>query len=98
MRYQGEHVAQGEAELRWQFWSRYSVVGFVGSGLARNESGATMIVHSPFRSYAISSAVVLGSGTGEVFTVNVPVPEPATYVGLFAPGLAGFAVYRRFQA
>jgi hypothetical protein len=32
MRYQGEEVAQLEAELRWQFWKRLSVVGFAGGG------------------------------------------------------------------
>jgi hypothetical protein len=32
MRYQGEQVAQLEAELRWQFWQRLSVVGFAGGG------------------------------------------------------------------
>ena len=36
MRYQGEKVAQMEAELRWQFWQRYSVLGFVGSGVAQD--------------------------------------------------------------
>jgi outer membrane protein assembly factor BamA len=34
MRYQGEHVAQAEVELRWQFWRRFSLVGFVGGGTA----------------------------------------------------------------
>ena len=37
MRYQGEQVAQAEAELRWQFWKRFSVVGFVGGGAAWND-------------------------------------------------------------
>lgn len=37
MRYQGEHVAQVEAELRWQFWKRFSLVGFVGGGAAWND-------------------------------------------------------------
>ena len=36
MRYQGEHVAQAESELRWQFWRRFSLVGFVGGGVAWN--------------------------------------------------------------
>ena len=36
MRYQGEDVAQIEAELRWQFWKRFSLVGFVGAGGAWN--------------------------------------------------------------
>jgi hypothetical protein len=37
MRYQGEHTAQAEAELRWQFWKRFSLVGFAGFGGAWNE-------------------------------------------------------------
>jgi hypothetical protein len=37
MRYQGEEMAQIEAELRWQFWKRFSVVGFVGGGTAWND-------------------------------------------------------------
>jgi hypothetical protein len=36
MRYQGEQVAELEAELRWQFWGRFSVLGFVGGGDAWN--------------------------------------------------------------
>ncbi len=32
MRYQGDSLAQIEAELRWQFWKRFSLVGFVGGG------------------------------------------------------------------
>ena len=37
LRYQGEEVAQIETELRWQFWKRFSLVGFVGwrSGVER---------------------------------------------------------------
>ncbi len=34
MRYQGESAAQVEAELRWQFWHRFSIVGFAGTGAA----------------------------------------------------------------
>jgi hypothetical protein len=37
MRYQGEEMAQIEAELRWQFWQRISAVGFIGSGAAWND-------------------------------------------------------------
>lgn len=36
MRYQGEEIAQIEAELRWQFWKRLSLVGFAGGGVAWN--------------------------------------------------------------
>jgi hypothetical protein len=34
LRYQGEHVASGELELRWQFHPRFSAVGFGGGGVA----------------------------------------------------------------
>lgn len=37
MRYQGQETAQIEAELRWQFWKRFSAVGFVGAGAAWND-------------------------------------------------------------
>lgn len=36
LRYQGEEVSQIETELRWQFWKRFSLVGFVGGGAAWN--------------------------------------------------------------
>ena len=39
MRYQGEEIAQIEAELRWQFWERFSLLGFAGCGVAWNELG-----------------------------------------------------------
>ncbi|OPY86597.1 MAG: Surface antigen [Syntrophaceae bacterium PtaU1.Bin231] len=37
MRYQGDETAQAEAELRWQFWQRLSLVGFAGAGAAWND-------------------------------------------------------------
>ncbi|MDM0015375.1 BamA/TamA family outer membrane protein [Variovorax sp. J22P168] len=37
MRYQGDFAAQVEAELRWQFWERFSLVGFAGAGGTRNQ-------------------------------------------------------------
>jgi outer membrane protein assembly factor BamA len=36
LRYQGEEIAQIDTELRWQFWKRFSVIGFVGGGIAWN--------------------------------------------------------------
>jgi hemolysin activation/secretion protein len=39
MRYQGEHAVQAEAELRWQFWQRFSLVAFAGAGAAWNDFG-----------------------------------------------------------
>ena len=53
MRYQGEHVVHAEAELRWQFWKRFSWVGFSGGGTAWND----------FERFEKSHKVVAG-GTG----------------------------------
>jgi len=36
MRYMGEEIAQLEAELRWQFYGRWSLLGFAGGGDAWN--------------------------------------------------------------
>ena len=41
MRYQGEDVAEVETELRWQFWKRFSLVGFVGGGARGTTSSAS---------------------------------------------------------
>ena len=38
LKYQGEQAAEVEAELRWQFHSRFSLVAFGGAGRARSES------------------------------------------------------------
>ena len=37
LRYQGEHAAKLETELRYQFWKRFSLVGFLGTGAAWND-------------------------------------------------------------
>ena len=37
MRYQGGQTAEVETELRWQFWKRFSLVGFAGYGAAWND-------------------------------------------------------------
>ena len=39
-RFQGETAADLEAEVRWQFWNRVSLVGFGGVGSAWNDHGA----------------------------------------------------------
>jgi len=38
MRYQRDHLAQGEAEVRWQFWKRFSMVGFGGYAQVWNDA------------------------------------------------------------
>jgi hypothetical protein len=53
MRYQGDETAVAEAELRWQCWKRFSVVGFVGGGGAWND----------FERFNSTQTVVTG-GTG----------------------------------
>jgi len=40
MRYQGEERAQAEAELRWQFYKRFSLLGFAGGGVVWNDLDA----------------------------------------------------------
>jgi len=53
LRYQGEETAQIETEMRWQFWKRFSLIGFVGGGAAWNN----------FESFDSAQSIVTG-GTG----------------------------------
>jgi len=47
MRYQGDRVASAEIELRWQFYGRWSVVGFGGAGTARtNRDGFAAVTRN----------------------------------------------------
>lgn len=73
MRYQGEEMAQIEAELRWQFWKRVSVVGFVGTGATWNDfeqfkrsqsvvTGGTGLRYELARKYGIHAGVDLAFG------------------------------------
>ena len=39
LKYQGQQVAEAEAELRWQFHPRLSLVAFGGAGTARSDRG-----------------------------------------------------------
>ncbi len=39
LRYQGEQAAEAELELRWQMHSRFSLVGFGGTGITRSDLG-----------------------------------------------------------
>ncbi len=76
MRYQGEEVAQAEAELRWQFYRRLSLVGFVGTGIAqadlqdveRNRSvvtGGTGFRYELARKYGIHAGIDIAWGPDE---------------------------------
>jgi len=67
LRYQGEEIAQIEAELRWQFWKRFSLVGFVGGGAAWNnleqfDSTQTIITGGAGFRYEIARAYGLHAG------------------------------------
>ena len=76
MRYQGEQVAQAEAELRWQFYKRWSLVGFAGTGLAQADiqgeendrsvvTGGTGFRYEVARKYGIHAGVDIAWGPDE---------------------------------
>jgi outer membrane protein assembly factor BamA len=73
MRYQGDEVAQVEAELRWQCWKRFSLVGFAGYGAAWNDftrvdnkltvvTGGTGFRYEIARAYGLHMGVDLAFG------------------------------------
>ena len=76
MRYQGEQVAQLETELRWQFWKRFSLVGFAGYGAAWNDferlentqdvvAGGTGFRYELAREYGIHAGLDVGFSEDE---------------------------------
>jgi outer membrane protein assembly factor BamA len=67
LRYQGEEVAQIEAELRWNVWKRFSLVGFAGTGAAWNhleslDSVQTIVTGGVGFRYEIARAYGLYAG------------------------------------
>jgi len=81
MRYQGEQVAQAEAELRWQFWKRFSVVGFGGGGAAwdhfdRFEKSQTVVTGGTGFRYELARKYGLHMGVDVAFGPA----SPACYV------------------
>jgi hypothetical protein len=81
MRYQGEEVAQIEAELRWQFWNRFSLVGFAGGGAAWNDFGRfqdtqTVVTHGVGFRYEVSRKYGIHVGMDVAFGPD----ETAVYV------------------
>ncbi len=75
-------------------------VGFVWSGpnvLTAGQSSSWVMLETALKSYK-PGLVGVQDGTTANLNSLVPVPEPATYAGLFALGLAGFAAFRRFRA
>jgi hypothetical protein len=83
MRYQGDETAQVEAELRWQFWQRFSLVGFAGAGAAWND----------FENFDNTTAVITG-GAGFRYELA---RKHGLHLGVdVAFGPAGTAVYVQF--
>jgi hypothetical protein len=73
MRYQGEETAQLDTEVRWQFWNRFSVVGFAGVGATWNDfprfeagrvivTGGTGFRYELARKYGIHAGVDIAFG------------------------------------
>jgi hypothetical protein len=56
----------------------------------------TVVIGTAAPLWATSDAGII-NGTTEDARALVPVPEPSTFAGLFAMGLAGFAAWRRFR-
>ncbi len=75
-------------------------VGFTWVGsqiMTAGTSGSWVMVQTPFKTYK-PGLVGVQDGTTANLNSLTPIPEPATYAGLFALGLAGFAAFRRFRA
>lgn len=68
------------------------------SPLLMGQASSWVAIETPFTAYVLGAVGAI-DGTSEDVQALVPIiPEPTTYVGLFALGLAGFAAYRRFRA
>jgi hypothetical protein len=84
MRYHGDKVAQMEAELRWQFWNRISLVGFAGGGGAwtkvkeSEEKQTTFAGGAGFR-YEIARKYGIHLGLDAAFG---PIAGPTIYIVL----------------
>jgi outer membrane protein assembly factor BamA len=81
MRYQGEEMAQLEAELRWQFWKRFSLVGFAGGGAAWNdferfESSQTVVAGGTGFRYELARKYGIHMGVDVAFGPD----DPAVYI------------------
>jgi hypothetical protein len=76
MRYQGEEVAQVEAEVRWQCWKRFSIAGFAGYGAAWNDftrvdNTSTVVTGGTGFRYEIARAYGLHMGVDVAFGPDV---------------------------
>ena len=83
LRYQGDQAAELEVELRWQFWKRFSLVGFGGAGAA----------WTSFLDFNRSESVFTG-GAGFRYELA---RKLGLHMGAdFAFGKDGFALYIQF--
>jgi hypothetical protein len=68
------------------------------SPVLENQVSAWQAIETPFEFWVLKTVGAI-DGTSEDVAALVPaVPEPSTYAGIFALGLAGFAAFRRFRA
>lgn len=70
---------------------------WVNNPIPKGNNSSWLRVETPFDQYRLAVVQVQGQNLVPVPAL-VPIPEPATYAGLFALGLAGFAAFRRFRA
>lgn len=80
-RYVGEHAASLELEARWQFWQRFSLVGFAGTGIAWNnfdqfQNEQTVVTGGGGIRYELARKYGLHMGVDVAFGPD----EPAIYI------------------
>lgn len=68
------------------------------SPIQENQVSAWQAIETPYQYWVLKTVGAI-DGTSEDVAALIPaVPEPSTYAGIFALGLAGFAAYRRLRA
>jgi hypothetical protein len=103
-------LALGSVTLDTQGGANSATLGILGAGGtqvsflwvadpigAGEVSKWAVLIPPKVTAYTIGTVGVL-DGTSEDALAFIPIPEPTTYAGLFALGLAGFAAFRRFRA
>ncbi len=71
---------------------------YITDSVDPGETGLWIKLETKYKKATLGKVGVLGTSTTADISALVPVPEPTTYAGLFALGLAGFAAYRRYRA
>lgn len=71
---------------------------FASTSIEDSEISTTLIVHTTYPAWQKAKAGVIDTTTEDVDALVPLIPEPSSYAGLFALGIAGFAAYRRFRA